>query len=200
MKKIFTCLAMLTLAMTMFTSCDRDEQIADYLISGNWKGNLQTYYMNRWGEAFQDGDYYTVWRFAGGNYDSYGYATSGYGFEADYNVYDDREFAYSTFRWDVRNGDIYIYYDDPNWGDVRIDYRDYDISSSRFRGTMYDWNNRAYQFNLTNVRDWNWSRPRYYAQTRAAEAQSDSIYISENGTSIATGRFAKALNAKSTVK
>ena len=137
--------------LIILTSCDTDQKIANYLITGNWKGNLDTYYTNRWGDAFLDGEYYTVWRFEPGGYDDWGYVTSGYGTEADYNVYDDREFAYSSFRWEVRNGNIYIYYDDPTWNNVRIDWRDYSISSSRFRGTMYDWEERIYNFDLANV-------------------------------------------------
>ena len=104
MKKfIFSAFALMTTLFTL-TSCDTDQKIANYLITGNWKGNLDTYYTNRWGDAFLDGEYYTVWRFEPGGYDDWGYVTSGYGTEADYNVYDDREFAYSSFRWEVRNG------------------------------------------------------------------------------------------------
>ena len=206
MKKIYRFTFALLAVMFAFTSCDTDEQIADYLISGNWKGSLATYYVNRWGEAFNDGEFYTVWRFEPGTYDRDGYARSGYGYEADYNVYDDREFVYSSFRWEVRNGNIYIYYDDPAWNPVRIDWRDYSISYSYFHGTMYDWENRAYDFDLTNVGSWNWNRYRYRTQTRAAASDvaasdavsseafaSDSVYVSANGKSIATGRFAAAL-------
>ena len=152
----------MTLSVFALTSCDTDERIANYLINGNWKGNLQTYYVNRWGDAFKDGEYYTVWRFDGGGYDRYGYVTSGYGYEADYNVYNDREFAYSSFRWEVTNG------------------------------TMFDWDNRTYDFSLRNIGSWNWGRYRTRANTRG-EADSDSLYVSDNGASVATGRFAKAL-------
>ena len=193
-KLIFSALAMMTTLFTL-TSCETDHQIANYLINGNWKGNLATYYTNRWGDEFLDGEYYTVWRFDPGAYDTYGYVTSGYGYEADYSVYNDREFAYSSFRWEVRNGNIYIYYDDPTWNNVRIDWRDYSISSSHFRGTMYDWEDRSYDFNLTNV-SWNWDRYRYRARTRG-EVDDDSTYVSDNGSSVATGRFAKALKEMS---
>ena len=192
MKKLYFYLLM-TLSVFALTSCDTDERIANYLINGNWKGNLKTYYVNRWGDAFKDGEYYTVWRFDGGAYDRYGYVTSGYGYEADYNVYNDREFAYSSFRWEVTNGNIYIYYDDPTWNNVRIDWRDYRIGSDYFEGTMFDWDNRAYDFSLRNVGSWNWDR---YRRTRAntrGEADSDSLYVSDNGASVATGRFAEAL-------
>ena len=192
MKKLYFYLLM-TLSVFALTSCDTDERIANYLINGNWKGNLKTYYVNRWGDAFKDGEYYTVWRFDGGGYDRYGYVTSGYGYEADYNVYNDREFAYSSFRWEVTNGNIYIYYDDPTWNNVKIDWRDYRIGNDYFEGTMFDWDNRAYDFSLRNVGSWNWDR---YRRTRAntrGEADSDSLYVSDNGASVATGRFAEAL-------
>lgn len=186
---------------TLFTltSCDTDQKIANYLITGNWKGNLDTYYTNRWGDAFLDGEYYTVWRFEPGGYDDWGYVTSGYGTEADYNVYDDREFAYSSFRWEVRNGNIYIYYDDPTWNDVRIDWYEYTISYSHFHGTMYDWDNRAYDFNLYSNSSWRWDDYRYGYRWRTRSADSDTadstdVYVSENGKSFASGTFAKALN------
>ena len=111
-KLLYYAFAMMTTLFTM-TSCDTDQQIANYLINGNWKGSLDTYYTNRWGDEFLDGEFYTVWRFDGGVYDSYGYVTSGIGYEVDYNIYDEREYAYSSFRWEVNNGNIYIYYDAP---------------------------------------------------------------------------------------
>ena len=181
---------MMTTLFTL-TSCDTDEQIANYLINGNWKGNLATYYTNRWGDEFLDGEYYTVWRFEPGVYDEWGYVTSGYGTEADYDRYDERVFAYSSFRWEVRHGNIYIYYDDPTWNNVRIDWRDYSISSSHFRGTMYDWEDRAYAFDLDNVGSWDWNRYRTRSATRGET--DDSTYVSDNGSSVATGKFAKAL-------
>ena len=175
MKKLYLYL-LLMLPVFALTSCDTDERIANYLINGNWKGNLQTYYVDHWGDAFKDGEYYTVWRFDGAGYDRYGYVTSGYGYEADYNVYDDREFAYSSFRWVVKNGHIYIYYDDRTWNDVRIDWTDYTLNSRYFRGTMYDLDNRAYKFDLENVGSWDWKRYRTRALTRA-ETDSDSVEI-----------------------
>ena len=40
MKKLYFYLLM-TLSVFALTSCDTDERIANYLINGNWKGNLQ---------------------------------------------------------------------------------------------------------------------------------------------------------------
>ena len=190
MKKLYFYLLM-TLSVFALTSCDTDERIANYLINGNWKGNLKTYYVDRWGDAFQDGEYYTVWRFEGVGYDRYGYVTSGIGYEVDYNVYDSNEYAYSSFHWKVENGRIYIYYDDYTWNNATI--RDYSIDYNHFYGWMYDTDNREYKFDLENVGSWNWDR---YRRTRAntrGEADSDSLYVSDNGASVATGRFAEAL-------
>ena len=186
-------MAMLTTMFT-FTSCETDDEvIADYLTYGNWEGYLGTYYENRWGEYVQDGEFHTVWRFIPSAYDRYGYATSGYGDEVDYSTRRRNDYARCSFRWEVRNGNIYIEYDDPDWNPVKIDWRDYSISRSHFHGTMYDWDNRAYTFDLDNTR-WDWDYyDRYWARTRAADADTTDVYISDNGKCVATGPFAKAL-------
>lgn len=191
MKKLFFYAMMMVLAGFTMTSCETDVEIAHRLCGVDWEGDLDTYYLNRWGESFRDGEYRTVWRFEADYYDQYGEATHGWGEECDYDYRDRRNTAYSSFRWEVRNGNIYIYYDDPTWNNVRIDWRDYSISSSHFHGTMYDWENREYVFDLDNVGSWNWNRYRTRALTRGED--SDSTYVSDNGASVATGRFAEAL-------
>lgn len=200
---------MMVLAGFSMTSCETDEEIARRLTGVDWEGDLDTYYMNRWGDAFRDGEYRTVWRFEAEYYDRYGEATRGWGEECDYDYHDRRNTAYSSFRWEVRNGNIYIYYDDPTWNDVRIDWYEYSISYSHFHGTMYDWDNRAYSFNLYSNSSWRWDDYRYDDyywrwRTRSAdssnEADSTEVYISENGKSFATGTFAKALNEMATAK
>ena len=192
MKKIFFYAMMLMFAGFAMTSCETDEEIAYKLTGVDWEGNLDTYYINRWGEEFNDGEYRTVWRFEAYDYDRYGNATYGYGYEADYDIYDRYNRAYSPFRWEVRNGDIIIDYDDPTWNDVRIDWSEYSLSYSRFSGTMYDWENRVYDFDLYANSSWRWDDYSYRYYTRGTEDHNDSIYIGENG-SFATGKFAKAL-------
>ena len=125
MKKLYFYTMMLMLAGFTMTSCETDEEIARRLTGVNWEGNLNTYYSNRWGEEYLDGEYHTVWRFEANNYDRYGAATSGYGYEADYDLNNRYNRAYSPFRWRVSGGDIIIEYDDPTWNPVRIDYYDY---------------------------------------------------------------------------
>lgn len=192
MKKMFFYAMMLMLAGFTMTSCETDEEIARKLTGVDWEGNLDTYYTNRWGNEYLDGEYHTVWRFEAR--DSYG--TSGYGYEADYDLNDRYSRAYSPFRWRVSGGDIIIEYDDPTWNPVRIDYYNYTLTYSRFSGTMFDWENRAYDFNLYANDNWYWddyyNGYRYYTRG-AGESNSDSTYIGENGA-FATGKFAKALN------
>ncbi len=196
MKKNFTSAIVMMMAMMMtmltFTSCDTDEEIARRLTGVDWEGNLDTYYINRWGEAFGDGNYRTVWRFEADYYDNYGNATRGRGYEADYDIYDRYNQAYSPFYWEVRNGNIYIEYDDRTWNPVRIDWREYTLTYNRFHGTMYDWDNRDYVFDLYANSSWHWDDYRYRYYTRAADAPSVPIYEGENG-SFATGKFAEAL-------
>ncbi len=206
MKKYFFYAMMMVLAGFTMTSCETDQEIARRLTGVDWEGDLRTYYVNRWGEAFRDGDYRTVWRFEADYYDRYGEATHGRGEECDYDYRDRRNRAYSSFRWEIRNGNIYIYYDDRTWNDVRIDWRDYSISYSHFHGTMYDWDNRDYVFDLYSNSSWRWDDYRYDSyyddwawrwRTRSAEGEandSTDIYIGEEGKSFATGTFAKALN------
>ncbi len=196
MKKFY--LYLLMLPALLLTSCgETDEMIADRLCGVNWEGALDTYYSNRWGEAFLDGEYHTVWRFEADYYDNYGVATHGTGYEADYSVYDRRDYAYSPFYWEIRGGNIYITYRNSDWNDIRIDWRDYSISYNYFRGTMYDWENRIYHFDLVSNGSWSWDP--YWSRTRAASPEADPsvpFYVGEDGQSCASGKFAEALMNK----
>lgn len=193
MKKMLYYAMMLMLAGFTMTSCDTDEEIARKLTGVNWEGNMDTYYSNRWGESFLDGEYRTVWRFEADHHDSHGNATRGHGYEADYDLHDRHNRAYSPFYWEVHNGNIYIEYDDPTWNPVRIDWSDYTLTCNRFHGTMYDWEERIYDFYLYANSSWRWDDCRDYHHTRSAEDGSDiPVYVSENGKSFATGKFAEA--------
>ena len=194
MKKFFYLLMMMPLFW--LTSCETDTMIADRLTGANWEGYLDTYYQNGWGEAFQDGEYHTVWRFDASYYDNYGPATYGTGYEVDYSLHNRNDYAYSPFDWVVRNGDIYITYRNPDWNNVRIDYRDYTISHNHFRGTMFDWENRAYRFDMENNASWDWGYYRdgyYYSRTRGADNDSIPVCIGDDGESFASGKFAEEL-------
>lgn len=129
MKKLLTQLTMAVMILTMgmtLTSCDDDVEQA-YDLNGVWKGWITTvvdgdrfgYYEEDWDttiEFVQDGDF----------------SRGGYGYERDYspngNVYSNR------FDWSVRNGRIYMYYDDGS--DIVIDR--YSQTSNRFSGIFCD--------------------------------------------------------------
>ena len=197
MKKIFYLLMMIP--AFVLTSCDTDEMVADRLTGANWEGWLGTYYQNIWGDEFQDGKFHTVWRFDAAYYD----ATYGTGYEVDYSLTDRRDYAYSAFNWEVRNGNIYIDYRNRDWNNVRIDWEDYDISHNHFRGVMYDWEDRVYRFDLKNNTGWNWDDfdIHFGFRTRGAESDSIPVYVSDDGRSYASGKFAKAiLNKKKASK
>ena len=57
MKKFFYYAMMLMLAGFTMTSCETDEEIARRLTGVDWEGDMDTYYCNRWGEEFRDGEY-----------------------------------------------------------------------------------------------------------------------------------------------
>ena len=198
MKKLYFYILML-MPVFALTSCDTDTMIADKLTGANWEGWLETYYQNNWGEEYKDGEYHTVWRFDAAYYDEYGAATYGTGYEVDYSIRNQNDYAYSPFDWVVRNGDIYITYRNPDWNNVRIDYRNYSISHNHFRGTMYDWENRSYDFDMENNSSWDWDYYRHY-YTRSADNTANTegvaISIGDDGQSFASGKFAEVLNKR----
>ena len=63
---------------------------------------------------------------------------------------------------------------------------------------MYDWEDRAYRFDLRNNTGWNWDDfdIHFSFRTRGAESDSIPVYISDDGRSYASGKFAKALLKK----
>ncbi|MBO4463036.1 MAG: hypothetical protein J5797_02450 [Prevotella sp.] len=204
MKKIYTYMTMvlmLSMATMTFTSCEMDDQDeARILIAGDWQGTLGAYYYDRWG--LSGNTYETVIHFCENGYG----ATSGRGYEVDYDnrspFYD---YAYCEFSWSVVNGVITLIYDDSMWTPVYIS--DYSLSSSYFSGYMNDGTRRDIRFRLENVRFGYWDTYRdgyyyddyYYSRTtRDAESDSttvstDSIPVVNNGKSIASGAFAKAM-------
>lgn len=76
--------------MAMFSSCVRDEDVAYYL-AGVWEGTVDEYSVTM--EFYQD-DVYT---------------SSGTGWEIDRGWY---SMSKAPFRWWVKDGDIYIQFDD----------------------------------------------------------------------------------------
>lgn len=137
MKKIYDYTRFMLMAlvtMVAFSSCDEDSDIA-YDLDGAWSGTVVgDYYYYRYGKeyvTYQDWDTYIEFK-----QDS-PFATSGEGYEYDENRRTG-QWSETYFDWQVRNGKIYIYYDDGT--DVVI--RDYEVYETRgvmrFRGYFED--------------------------------------------------------------
>jgi len=199
MKKIYTYLAMLTIALTTLTSCDQDtlDRQDARTLDGTWTGYIDVYYADRWGWTGGD-SYRTSICFVREN------AYGGWGYEADYDIYY-RDEAYSEFNWTVANGVIRISYADPLWNPVRI--YEYRLYNDYFEGYMDDYTRKDIHFQLYYDGNYNWSRWSSYGYSRRAQA-SDSEDIchmgGEKGTNyFATGKFAKRLrelNAQTTAE
>ena len=180
MKKIFNYITVAIIALTtatVFTSCDEDEMEA-WTLDGTWTGYVETYYRDRWG--WEGSQYRTAMYFDKRN--TYG----GTGYEVDYNVnsrYDD--YYYSDFDWEVKNGEIIIYYADANWAPTYI--YDYKLTSSYFDGYMDDGTHHDIRFRFNSDNSFRWSdyRRGYRAITRGASEDGKQWY--------ASGAFAKRL-------
>lgn len=138
MKKIYDYTRFMLMAlvtMVAFSSCDEDSDIA-YDLDGAWSGTVVgDYYYYRYGKeyvTYQDWDTYIEFK-----QDS-PFATSGEGYEYDENRRTG-QWSETYFDWQVRNGKIYISYDDGT--DVVI--RDYEVYQTRgvmrFRGYFEDY-------------------------------------------------------------
>lgn len=215
MKKLFShlmMLAMMMAAMTTFTSCEEeDDYIAQQLRNGDWQGYIGAYYADRWG--ISGSTYATVMRF-----ESRGsYYTSGRGYELNYNVRSPhRDYACSSFKWFIVDGEITLLYDDDVWTPIYI--VDYSLGSSWFRGNIYTPTNQRIKFDFENLAydDWDYYRnnrygnygdfddPRYF-RARAIDSEADGTLVidrseqarqnsgEQDAVSIASGEFAEAM-------
>ncbi|MGN0281492.1 MAG: hypothetical protein ACI4B3_04225 [Prevotella sp.] len=150
MKRLVSNIGLMTMilftALTM-TSCDEDVETA-WDLEGIWQGTINgNYYMDRYGNS-ESWD--TEIRF----YQYGDFSNGGTGEERDWD-YRGRCY-HSSFDWKVRNGRIYMYYDDGY--NIIIDR--YDLywrgSTQRFRGYFDNFNtgeNMAY-FDLVKVTEW----------------------------------------------
>jgi hypothetical protein len=167
MKKIYTNIAvalMAVLTMTGFTSCDSDVDLA-YDLDGIWQGTIiGNYYYDRYGTNYTDYD--TEIRF----YQDGAFSRGGTGYEIDRDNTTGR-YTRSNFDWTVRNGRIYLSYDD-GYDVIIRDYETYTMGNAmRFRGYFEDYRTgeQLASFNLIKVSE------RYsYAKNMAV---SDSITI-----------------------
>ena len=138
---------MVLLSALTLTSCDEDTETA-YDLDGIWQGTINgNYYQDRYGYTeswdtqirfYQDGDF----------------SRGGSGEERDWDY---RGKCYSSrFDWKVRNGRIYLYYDD-GYNTVIDRYDLYWRSNTqRFRGYFedFDTGDQLASFDLVKVVDW----------------------------------------------
>ena len=138
---------MVLLSALTLTSCDEDTETA-YDLDGIWQGTMNgNYYQDRYGYTeswdteirfYQDGDF----------------SRGGSGEERDWDY---RGKCYSSrFNWKVRNGRIYLYYDDGY--NIVIDRYDlyWRSNTQRFRGYFedFDTGDQLASFDLVKVVDW----------------------------------------------
>ena len=138
---------MVLLSALTLTSCDEDTETA-YDLDGIWQGTINgNYYQDRYGYTeswdteirfYQDGDF----------------SRGGSGEERDWDY---RGKCYSSrFDWKVRNGRIYLYYDDGY--NIVIDRYDlyWRSNTQRFRGYFedFDTGDQLASFDLMKVVDW----------------------------------------------
>ena len=138
---------MVLLSALTLTSCDEDTETA-YDLDGIWQGTINgNYYQDRYGYTerwdteirfYQDGDF----------------SRGGSGEERDWD-YRGKRYS-SRFDWKVRNGRIYLYYDDGY--NIVIDRYDlyWRSNTQRFRGYFedFDTGDQLASFDLVKVVDW----------------------------------------------
>jgi hypothetical protein len=165
MKKITTVLSMIVIAMmaVTFTSCDPDADQADALL-GIWQGTISN------SEVYQNG-YDTEIRFYGD------YLTGGSGDEYDRDS-ETGEVYYSSFQWNIKNGTIYIQYNNT------ADFRDVVIYDYRFNGNYFegymDNTDTSHYFQLTKVVSWSTWNSNYSKGTRASGTKVKRLFKTDS--------------------
>lgn len=138
---------MVLLSALTLTSCDEDTETA-YDLDGIWQGTINgNYYQDRYG-------YTESWDTEIRFYQKGDFSRGGSGEEHDWDY---RGKCYSSrFDWKVRNGRIYLYYDDGY--NIVIDRYDlyWRSNTQRFRGYFedFDTGDQLASFDLVKVVDW----------------------------------------------
>ena len=138
---------MVLLSALTLTSCDEDTETA-YDRGGIWHGTINgNYYQDRYG-------YTESWDTEIRFYQNGDFSRGGSGEERDWDY---RGKCYSSrFDWKVRNGRIYLYYDDGY--NIVIDRYDlyWRSNTQRFRGYFedFDTGDQLASFDLVKVVDW----------------------------------------------
>lgn len=144
MKKFtsFLTMAMIALLSLSFTSCDEDADIA-YTLNGSWRGDMYVQYDN-------NQSIYSEITFNSG-YDS------GTGYWIDYydrGYWGGRDYVANHIRWQVRNGNIDIYFMEE---DTYVTIYDYSLTDYYFSGYIEAENGNRARFRLTKTsgyHDW----------------------------------------------
>lgn len=143
-----TFVVMLMATAVSMTSCDDDDADQAYDMNGIWQGIIQgSYYVDR----FHNNDYDTEIQFVQEGV----FAHGGYGLETDYPHDRHKPFVQVGFDWTVRDGKIYLEYDDG----YRVIIRDYELysvgRSAHFRGYFdnYDTGETMASFDLVKISD-----------------------------------------------
>ena len=168
MKKIFSLLSVVIIALCTLTSCDEDI-MTSHSLEGVWTGKLYTYYEHKYGT---DVDVtYTEISF---DRDIQGEYTSGTGYWTDYY----RRGDYNRYRiyWEVDKGHIYITFKRTN---TTIDIYDYKLNSSHFRGSFKEGNYTYTDFDFTKVKDYEYygDDDYYYDYAKKTRIAIDSLNV-----------------------
>ena len=164
---------------------------------------------------YTDNTYATVMRF-----ESKGsYYTSGRGYELNYNVNSPHyDYACSSFKWFIVDGEITLLYDDDIWTPIYITR--YSLGSSWFRGQLVTpYKSIGFEFENVAYSDWDYYRnghygnygdfgdPRYY-HSRTAPSDIEEVPFLDRtdiareksgdpeAFSVASGEFAKAIRER----
>ena len=177
MKRIFTYTKMLFVALIAtagLCSCDEDDMIA-YDLNGIWQGNIaSSYYTHRYGMVT---DYYDTEIM----FDQRGaWGSGGTGYEIDRDRYG--RYTKVFFDWSVRNGKIYISFEDGAHVIIR-DFETYRMSGiMRFRGYFDDYQTgeQIAEFSLMKIESPNDYYDRYYSRTRGSAGSSGTIFVPDS--------------------
>ena len=172
MKTRLLCIIATLTCLTALTSCDEDQRIS-FKLEGEWYGNFGMYY------EYEGYDPYG--RYIQRPFDSYetdirfvesGFSSHGEGFQVDHYREGPYEFLSYRFRWEVRNGVLYLTYP-PRYSDYDTEIYDYSLTYDYFRGYF---SNASQPFSLKKLHDYNWDYYGYGSEYYWYERPNWSYY------------------------
>ena len=177
MNKTLTLAALLLLGLATLTSCDEDREEAR-ILSGEWTGNFGMYYYDALTDITHWASYTDIRFIPNGSY-----SRRGTGEEIDYFSWPcPVRYQSFYFRWEIRNGVIYLDY--PYNADLNVSIYDYRLDYDYFSGYFGDSNEYFRLVKLSGYYDWNlydnrtwygygYYDPYYYAKGREGVADSE---------------------------